>query len=76
MTIYTVLKHYDNNDNSYYDVSPFNLKGTISCYLRYYNLKELFSFLKMSRLSKKQAKKLAEKMNKSLNSIMKGNEEK
>lgn len=68
MTIYTVLKRYDNTDNLYYDVSPFNLIGTISCYLKYYSLKELLSFLRMSRLSEKQAKKLAEKMNKSLNS--------
>lgn len=68
MTIYTVLKHYDNTDNLCYDVSPFDLKGTISCYLKYYSLKELLSFLRMSRLSEKQAKKLAEKMNKSLNS--------
>lgn len=66
MTIYTVLKNYDNNDNLYYDVSPFNLIGTISCYLKYYSFTELLSFLKMSRLSEKQAKKLAEKMNKSL----------
>lgn len=76
MTIYTVLKHYNNTDNLYYDVSPFNLIGTISCYLKYYNLKELLSFLKMSRFSEKQAKKIAEKMNNSLNSNMKGNEEK
>ena len=67
MTIYAVLKHYDNTDNLYYDVSPFSLNGTISCYLKYYSFTELLSFLKMSRLSKKQAKKLAEKMNKSLN---------
>ena len=67
MTIYIELKHYDNNDNLYYDVSPFNLKGTISCYLNYYSFTELILLLKMSRLSEKQAKKLAEKMNKSLN---------
>lgn len=67
-TVYAVLKNYDNNDNLYYDVSPFNLIGTISCYLKYYSFTELLSFLKMSRLSEKQAKKLAEKMNKSLNS--------
>lgn len=66
MTIYVVLKHYDNNDNLYYNVSPFNLMSTISCYLKYYNLKELLSLLKMSRLSKRQAKILAEKINKSL----------
>jgi hypothetical protein len=65
-TVYAVLKNYDNNDNLYYDVSPFNLKCTISCYLKYYSFTELLSFLKMSRLSEKQAKKLAEKMNKSL----------
>lgn len=65
-TVYAVLKNYDNNDNLYYDVSPFNLIGTISCYLKYYSFTELLSFLKMNRLSEKQAKKLAEKMNKSL----------
>ena len=63
MTIYVVLKHYDNTDNLYYDVSPFNLVGTISCYLKYHGFTELLSLLRMSRLSKKQAKKLAKKMN-------------
>jgi len=67
VTIYVVLKHYDNNDNLYYDASPFNLAGTISCYLKYHSLKELFPLFKMSRLSEKQAKKLAEKINSSLN---------
>ena len=66
MTIYVVLKHYDNNDNLYYDVSPFNLAGTISCHLKYHGFKEIFSFLRMSRLSERHAKKLAEKMNSSL----------
>lgn len=63
MTLYIVLKHYDNNDNLYYDVSPFNLIGTISYYFKYHALKDLFLFFKMSRLSERQAKKLAEKMN-------------
>lgn len=63
MTLYIVLKHYDNNDNLYYDVSPFNLIGTISYCFKYHALKDLFLFFKMSRLSERQAKKLAEKMN-------------
>lgn len=68
MTLYVVLKNFDADDNLYYDVSPYNLKCTISCYLKYYRLKDLFEFLDKSRLSEKQAKKLATKMNKTLNS--------
>ncbi len=68
MTLYVVLKNFDADDNLYYEVSPYNLNGTIACYLKYYSLKELFAFLAKSRLSEKQAKKLAVKKNKTLNS--------
>ena len=35
MTIYAVLPAYDKNDKVYYQVLPYNLKGTIKCHFEF-----------------------------------------
>lgn len=61
MTIWAVQKAYDNNDNIYYHVLPYNLMGTIKIRFLYGWPKTLFSFFMNCRLSKKSANKLKDK---------------
>jgi hypothetical protein len=66
MTIYNISKNYDNEGKIYYQVMPYNLKGTIIAHFKYYKgLETLFYFFKHSYLSEKKAKRVAiEKLNK------------
>lgn len=60
MTLWKVGKYYDSNDEIYYDVMPYNLRGLLKCCLKWYGLKGL----KRCYLFKKQAEHKAEKLNK------------
>lgn len=60
MTLWKVDKYYDRNDNIYYDVMPYNLRGYLKCCLKWYG----FKGLKWCYLFKKQAERKVEKLNK------------
>ena len=60
MTLWKVHKYYDENDNIYYDVMPYNLRGHLKCCWKWYGLKGL----KWCYLFKKQAENKARKLNK------------
>ena len=60
MTLWKVHKYYDKNDNVYYDVMPYNLRGYLKCCLKWYKLKGL----KWCYLFKKQAERKAMILNK------------
>ena len=59
MTLWKVNKHYDKNDNIYYNIMPYNLKGYLKCCWRWYGLKGL----KWCYLFEKQAEHKARKLN-------------
>lgn len=60
MTLWKVHKYYDRNDNTYYDVMPYDLRGHLKCCLKWYG----FKGLKWCYLFKKQAERKARKLNK------------
>lgn len=62
MTVYSILKTYQNND-IYYQVLPYNLKGTIYTHFKFYKgFKTLIPFLIKCRLTKKSCNKIVKKM--------------
>ena len=63
MTLWMVNKRYDKNDNIYYDVDPYSLKGHLYCCWKWYG----FKGLKNCYLFKKQAQRKANKLNKEHN---------
>ena len=62
MTLWTVHKYYDRNDNVYYDVMPYNLRGHLSCCLKWYG----FKGLKWCYLFEWQAERKVRKLNKQI----------
>lgn len=62
MTLWKVHKYYDKNDNVYYDVSPYNLRGHLNCCLKWYG----FKGLKWCYLFKWRAECKARKLNKQI----------
>ena len=63
MTIWAVLPAYDNEDNIYYQVLPYNFKGTVKCHFEFYKgLFTLIPFLLKCRLTEESANKLAKKL--------------
>lgn len=64
MTIWNVSPIYYGDNKVRYTVLPYNLKGTISIYLKHDKLRRLISFLLNSRLSENSARKYAEKKSK------------
>lgn len=63
MTIWAVLPAYDREDNVYYQVLPYDLKGTIKCHFEFYNgLFTLIPFLMKCRLTKERGNKFAKKL--------------
>ena len=63
MTIYAVLQSYDKEDKIYYQVLPYNLKGTIECHFKFYDgFRTLIPFLSKCRLTEENANKLAQKL--------------
>ena len=65
ITIYAVLPTYDKNNKVYYQVLPYDLKGTIKCHFEFYRgLFSLIPFLMKCRLTEHKANKLQEKVEK------------
>lgn len=62
MTLWKVDKYYYRNDNIYYDVMPYNLRGHLKCCWKWYGIKGL----KWCYLFKKQAEHKAKKLNKNI----------
>lgn len=63
--IYAVLPTYVKNGKVYYQVLPYDLKGTIKCHFEFYRgLFSLIPFLMKCRLTKHRANKLQEKLEK------------
>lgn len=63
MTIWAVLPAYDREDNVYYQVLPYDLKGTIKCHFIFYRgLFTLIPFLMKCRLTEEKGNKLAKKL--------------
>ena len=66
-TIYAVLPAYGKNDEIYYQVLPYNLKGTIECHFKFYRgLFSLIPFLLKCRFSEKKANQLKKRLEKQL----------
>lgn len=64
MTIWNVAKTYC-DDGILYQVLPYNLRGTVSDFGKMeHGMRGLMKFLKNSRLTEKQAQKVAKKKNK------------
>lgn len=62
MRIYAVKKSYDTDDSIFYQVLPYDLKGTILCHFKYLQgFKSLVPFLKDCRLTEQSANKLLKK---------------
>ena len=62
MTIYSVKKSYNADDSIFYQVLPYNLKGTILCHFKYLQgFKSFISFLKDCRLTEQSANRLKHK---------------
>lgn len=60
MTLWAVLPAYDKDNTLYYQVLPYNVKGTILCHFKYQKgLFSLIPFLCKCRLTEKEGKKLA-----------------
>lgn len=65
ITIYAVLPTYVKNGKVYYQVLPYDLKGTIKCHFEFYRgLFSLIPFLRKCRLTEHRANKLQEKLEK------------
>lgn len=65
ITIYAVLPTYVKNGKVYYQVLPYDLKGTIKCHFKFYRgLFSLIPFLMKCRLTEHKANKLQEKLEK------------
>lgn len=62
MTIWNVSSIYHKDNTISYIVLPYDLMGTISTYLKYGKLSDLFCFLKYCRIKRKSADKLVEKL--------------
>lgn len=62
LTLYAIQPAYSGN-KKYYQILPFNLKGTIICHFKYHNgFKSLIPFLRNCRLTKNSSIKLAYKL--------------
>ena len=62
MTIYHVMKSYDTNDSTFYQVMPYDLKGTIMCHFKFWRgFSSLIPFLMNCRLTENGANKLQRK---------------
>lgn len=62
MRIYAVKKSYDTDNSLFYQVLPYDLKGTILCNFKYLQgFKSLIPFLKDCRLTVQSANKLLKK---------------
>lgn len=62
MRIYAVKKSYDTDDSIFYQVLPYDLKGTILCHFKYLQgFKSLVPFLKDCRLTEQSANRLLKK---------------
>lgn len=61
MTIYHVMKSYDTDDSIFYQVLPYDLKGTIMCHFKYWGFSSLIPFLMNCRLTESSARKLQRK---------------
>lgn len=67
MTIWAVQLAYGKNDEKYYQILPYNLRGTIECHFKYYQgILSLIPFLYRCRFKEKSAKKLANRLMKKL----------
>ena len=70
MTVYAVKTYYNSaNDEIEYQILPYNLRGTVRAYLKYYGHVEiglfyLFKFLAVCRFTEKGAMKLKKKLEK------------
>lgn len=62
MTIWNVSPIYYGDYKVRYTVLPYNLKGTVSSYLKYDKIRRLITFILNSRLSEKSARKYAERL--------------
>ena len=63
LRIWAVLQAYDKEDKIYYQVLPYNLRGTIKCHFKFYNgFKTLIPFLFKCKLTKERADRLANKL--------------
>lgn len=71
MSIYHIDKSYGSNDKMSYNISPYNLKGTLLVYFsRSFSylhwtdrFKNFFSWIKYARFSLSSAQRLCDKLN-------------
>lgn len=63
ITIWNVSPMYCKGDTLKYVVLPYSLRGTLTLYMGNKNLKDLFAFLKRSKLNKYKAQLFANKLN-------------